>query len=101
MKSCYNNLLFKVIDGAFSVMFLKDSAFKKSVKELPKTPKDFKPVLRFAVCSDVHVSGEEIDKGAENFGAFLDDMNELKSKGYDGIDAIMVAGDMTNRGLDK
>lgn len=101
MKSIYNNLLFKIIDDAFSVMFLKDTLFQKKVKSIPKTPDNFNPVIRFAVCSDVHVSGEEVDKGAENFASLIDDMNALSENGHIGIDALMVAGDMTNRGLDK
>lgn len=70
-------------------------------RAIPGTPSDFKPVLRFAVCSDVHISGEDEDIGAENLASMLDDMNSLSENGYDGIDALMVAGDMTNRGLDK
>lgn len=101
MNTELNSILFKIIDGAFSCMFIKDTLFEKKAKHIPVTPYDFKPVLRFAVCSDIHISGEEIDNGADNLGSMLDDMNELSDSGYNGIDALMVAGDMTNRGLDS
>lgn len=101
MKSIFNDLLFKIINGAFSVSFIKDSAFRKKLNEIPAVPKDFRPVLRFAVCSDIHINGEETDNGADNFASMLDDMNSLSDSSYNGIDALMVAGDMTNRGLDK
>ncbi len=101
MKSCFNTVLFKLINNAFSFVFIKDIFLRKNVKSFPQLPQNFKPVIRFAVCSDIHISGEENDRGAENLANMLDDMNALNENGYDGIDALIVAGDMTGRGLDK
>ena len=52
-------LFSKIVTLVFSAFFSVSSIGSPIYKEPPKTPEDFTPVLRFAVCSDIHLSGEE------------------------------------------
>ncbi len=98
-----NNILFKIINCVFSSLFVKDSLFIKKTDKLPETPVDFSPVIRFAACSDIHISGENTDKGAENFANLLDDMYSISenSDSYKNFDGILIAGDFTNNGSEN
>lgn len=87
--------------------------------ELPVTPEDFEPVLRFAVCSDVHfgndneleAKGEEAGEEYEEYLQKVDVPGQRLAAaiqmaysysesydGYKGLDAFAVAGDFTNKG---
>lgn len=67
----------------------------------PETPSGFTPVVRFAVCSDVHINGEEGQVNAERFkNLFKDSYAYAASQDYKALDAVLVVGDMTNSGLD-
>lgn len=94
-------LAFKIIDGIFSLIIASMSVLCPVGKELPKTPNDFTPVLRFAVCSDVHLSGEEDDPHAERYATFYEDTYAYaENQSYKNVDAFVVAGDMTGGGRD-
>lgn len=95
------NLLFKIITGFFSAVLALTSILAPVGKELPKTPDDFTPVLRFAVCSDVHLNGEEDQVNALRFADFFEDTYAYaETQAYKNVDAFLVAGDMTNGGRD-
>ncbi len=87
--------------------------------DLPVTPEDFEPVLRFAVCSDVHfkndtgleAKGEEAGEEYEKYLREVDVPGQRLAAaiqmaysysesydGYKGLDAFAVAGDFTNKG---
>lgn len=98
----FTGLLFKIIDGFFSVVIAAMSIFCPIGKEPPKTPDDFTPVLRFAICSDVHLSGEDSDPHAEKYATFFEDTYAYaENQAYKNVDAFVVAGDMTGGGRDK
>lgn len=68
--------------------------------ELPVTPDDFTPVVRFAVCSDVHLSGDPEQEEAKRFDRMWKVCYEYAaSQEYNTLDGFAVAGDMTNNGL--
>ncbi len=92
----------KVITSAFGVLFtgshIKNPGKGKSVK----APADFEPVLRFAVCSDIHLDGEENQEAAVRFRRLFDDMYDYSSNNsYSKLDAVMVAGDFSGGGAEK
>lgn len=66
----------------------------------PDVDGKFEPVLRFAVTSDIHI--EKV--GDRNYGrteSFIKQLNEYAATGadgYDKLDAILIAGDLTNNG---
>lgn len=67
-------------------------------KEAQNVPEDFTPVLRFAVCSDIHI-GKDNGDNAEKFKKLFDVSYEYaKSSTYKVLDAVVVAGDMTDGG---
>ncbi len=102
----YDNLISQIASksltavwgGAFSLSALKSGVKgKKTV-----VPADFTPVLRFAVCSDIHLNGEEGQSAAVRFGQLFDDMYAYsESCAYNKFDAMMVAGDFSGGGAEK
>lgn len=92
-------LLAKLIAALYTLLsvFGGGVAFKEAT---PVAPEDFTPVVRFAVCSDVHLSGEEDQEEARRFEKLFDvSYAYAESQPYNALDAVVVAGDMTNDGL--
>lgn len=95
-----HHALHKIITLAFAGLFGIYS-LASGVKEVKtETPADFQPVLRFAVCSDVHLGNDENGlKNAERFKEFFNTAYRLSAEGtYNKLDAVLVAGDMTDGG---
>lgn len=68
-------------------------------KSLPEKPEDFTPVIRFAVCSDVHLNGDENQTEVTR----LKDMSKTSynysdSSAYNKLDAVVVVGDFATDG---
>lgn len=95
-----SQLFSKVITLAFSAFFSVYSIGGPLCKEPPYVPDDFTPVLRFAVCSDIHLSGEEGDVNEARFRELFDFTEGYSNahESYTGFDAVMVCGDMTDWG---
>ena len=85
------NLLFA---GLFSIYSIGGGA------DLPKAPKDFTPVVRFAVCSDVHLDGDPEQAAAVRLGYLFDDSYAYaeSSPNYKALDAVLVVGDFATNG---
>lgn len=68
-----------------------------------KAPADFTPVLRFAVCSDIHLNGEENQEAAIRFARLFEDMYAYSAKqtAHSTFDAVVVAGDFSGGGDEK
>lgn len=87
-----------VFGGAFLIPDLRSGLKGKEVK----APADFMPVLRFAVCSDIHLDGDENQEAAERFRLLFDDVYEYSTKEqYSKLDAVVVAGDFSGGGAEK
>lgn len=87
-----------LIGGLFFVPHIKNPG-KGTVQ---KVPDDFKPVLRFAVCSDIHLNGDPSQDAAVRFGNLFDDMYSYSAlSSYKGFDAVLVAGDFSGGGDEK
>ncbi|MBQ4644539.1 MAG: metallophosphoesterase [Clostridia bacterium] len=66
------------------------------------TPNDFTPVVRFVVCSDIHLDGDENQQAAKRFANLFNDMYEYaEGCEYKNLDAVLVAGDFTGGGAEK
>lgn len=101
MSTFFTQFLFKFITGFFSLVLAITSLGSPIGKELPEVPDDFTPVIRFAVCSDVHLSGEEDQPSAIKFASFFNDTYAYaEGSSYNKVDAFVIAGDMTNGGRD-
>lgn len=63
---------------------------------------DFKPVIRIAVCSDIHLSDYET-KESDRFRLLFDTVYEYSDShpSYNRLDALLVAGDFTNQGYES
>ena len=85
----------------FSFYFLCYS-FKTGVELVPeKAPEDFTPVVRFAVCSDIHL-GKGMEKNEVKFRKLFDATYEYAGcQDYKRLDALMVCGDMTESGKES
>lgn len=99
MNIYFRRIINAVIASAFTCYFGVYSLVGGVNKQPPEVPEDFTPVLRFAVCSDVHLSGEEDQANAKRFTALYNDTYDYAaSQSYRGFDAVIVAGDMTGGG---
>lgn len=59
---------------------------------------DFLPIIRFVACSDIHMTGESTVQ-AKRFEKLFDSAYAYsESQEYKKLDAILVAGDLTNKG---
>ena len=96
----FHQAMHKIITVAFAGLF-GVYCFVSGVREV-KTEKaeDFKPVLRFAVCSDVHLSKQDDGpRNAEKFRKLFSVAYDFAAKSdYKNLDAVLVAGDMTDSG---
>ncbi len=98
-----SNLFAKFMTMLFSAFFSVLSIGTGTGKTPPEVPEDFEPVLRFAVCSDVHLSGEEDDVNAKEFREFFTQSYAYSEENpvYNKLDAVMICGDMTDWGREK
>ncbi len=93
--------LAKFFSAYYSVISLFTAGINTS-KELPKTPDDFNPVVRFAVCSDVHLNGDENQEEAKRLRKLIDFMYGYSEKSsYKNFDALVVVGDFTADGSEN
>lgn len=96
----FHQAMSKIITLAFAGLFGIYS-IASGVREVKtEVPDDFQPVLRFAVCSDVHLGEDETGiKNAEKFRKFFITAYALSNEcEYKNLDAVLVAGDMTGSG---
>ena len=102
LTNFFNTFLFKIITGFFSLLFAIPSLPSGLWKTLPTASEDFTPVVRFVVCSDVHLEGEGSDNNNEEHFRKLFDAaySYSESQSYSALDAIIVNGDFTGRGRD-
>ena len=92
----FHQALSKIITLAFAGLFGIYS-LATGVKEVKlERPENFQPVLRFAVCSDVHLSKEENGlKNAERFRQLMSTAYKLSDGGgYKGLDALLATVQM-------
>lgn len=102
MPNFFAQFIAKLLTSLFGFIFILTGMNSGFTAEEIKTPEDFKPVLRFAACSDIHLNGEEDQENAVRFANFIKDMNEYAADSeYKNLDAIIVAGDFTGGGAEK
>ncbi len=71
-------------------------------KEPEPVPDDFTPVVRFAVCSDVHLNGDRSAPEAVKYKALFEEAYKYaESQKYDKLDAALNARNMTGSGKPK
>lgn len=102
----YNNLIsqiaYKALTNVWGAAFLTSAVTSGFKGKKTIVPDDFTPVLRFAVCSDIHLNGEEDQQAAVRFAQLFDDMYSYSAGcTYDKFDAMMVAGDFSGGGAEK
>ncbi len=101
MSNFFAQLVAKVLTSVFGFIFLLTGTKNPQTTEI-KTPDDFTPVLRFVVCSDIHLDGDETQEAAVRFGNLFGDMYaHSENCGYKNLDAVVVAGDFTGAGEEK
>lgn len=91
----------KIIMLFFSFLFVFYSVGTGVSRPMEKAGEDFKPVLRFSLCSDVHLDGEN-KKNEEKFKELFDvSYKYARKESYKKLDALVVCGDMTGSGKDS
>ena len=100
--NCIGQLLSGFLTIVFTALFSLSSLLGGINQELPKTPEDFAPILRFVVCSDVHLDCTNDQNRETKFEALFTDTYKYAAKSsYKKLDAVIVAGDFANSGLDE
>lgn len=101
MSNFFAQLVAKALTSVFGFIFLLTGTKNPQTTEI-KTPDDFKPVLRFVVCSDIHLDGNDTQEAAVRFGNLFGDMYaHSENCSYKNLDAVVVAGDFTGAGEEK
>ena len=102
MSNFFSQFIFKLLTSVISFVYTITGIGVGTQGETKETPEDFTPVLRFVVCSDIHLNGEADQEAAVRFGNLFDDMYAYaENKEYTGLDAMVVAGDFTGGGAEK
>lgn len=102
-RNSFNHFLYKVITLAFTTLFSGYSLFGGLGKEPPVTPDDFEPILRFTVCSDIHLNSKMNGKNSKRYASLFEQSYEYSKNHstYNSLDAVMVCGDFTEEGLES
>lgn len=102
INNIFSQLLSRAITGGIGVLFLPTKLSNPGKGKKIKPPEDFMPVLRFAACSDIHLSGEEEQDAAIRFSQLFDICYDYAAaSAYKGFDALVVAGDFSGGGDEK
>lgn len=92
-------LLAKLVALLYSVISVLCGGIFGYSAEMPECPDDFEPVLRFAVCSDVHLNGDEDQEEAKRFEKLINFMYDYSAKQeYKNFDALVLVGDIATTG---
>ena len=102
MTNFFAQLVSKLLTSLFGFVFLLTGVKSGFTGEEIKTPENFRPILRFIVCSDIHLNGEENQEAAKRFATLFKDMYAYaENSEYKNVDAVLVAGDFTGGGGEK
>lgn len=94
-------LLAKIMAFLFSVVSIFSAGLPSGDLTVPEAPEDFTPVIRFAVCSDIHLNGEEGCAEEERLTKLINFMYDYSSEQeYDSFDALVCVGDTMNSGAE-
>ena len=97
-----SQIAYKTLTGVWGAAFLPSGVKSGFKGKKTVVPDDFTPVLRFAVCSDIHLNGDVGQTAAVRFGQLFDDMYAYSEDcSYNKFDAMMVAGDFSGGGAEK
>ncbi len=94
------SFLGSALGATFSLTCLPKSVYAKLGADADASGNDV--VLRFAAMSDVHFNGDPNSAETKRFARALEFMYEYSAKQkYDRFDALVVAGDISNHGVEK
>ena len=101
-KNEFYHILTRLANLGFAALFGM-STLVNGVVVPPSVPEDFTPVVRFAVCSDVHLDGNPTQTAAVRLGQLYDDSYAYaqSSGAYQQLDAVLTVGDFATSGAPK
>ena len=92
-------LLAKLLTSIFTIISVVLGGVSIKPADMPKRPDDFTPVVRFAVCSDIHLNGDPNQEEAKRFAKLINFMNDYSAEQeYKGFDALVLVGDVATTG---
>lgn len=102
MSNGFSQFLSKFLTLLIGFLFMFTDIRSGFVSNEPAQPEDFTPVLRFVVCSDIHLNGDENQESAIRFANLFEDMYAYsENSSYNKLDAVVVAGDFTESGAEN
>lgn len=95
-KDIFRTAFPKAVTAFFGIFFGLSSRGKNA----PTPAEDFTPILRFAVCSDIHLTGKDGEFQENQLKSLIKQSYAYseKSSVYTNLDALMICGDMTDWG---
>lgn len=94
-------LLAKIISVLYVITTTFGAGLPIGSGEPTKTPDSFEPVIRFAVCSDVHLDGEENSPEEQRLTKLINFMYDYsEQQSYKNFDALVCVGDMADTGYE-
>ncbi|MBE6717613.1 MAG: metallophosphoesterase [Ruminococcaceae bacterium] len=102
-SNIFGQFISKTVTNLVGIAFSVSKIKNRSKGKKTHIPDSFTPVLRFAVCSDIHLNGEENQIETVRLRQLFEDMYSYseKNKVYPKLDAVVVAGDFTGGGAEK
>ena len=99
VKNDFFHVFSRLANFAFAGLF-GATTLVNGVVAPPPTPEDFTPVVRFAVCSDVHLDGDPDQEAAIRLGELYDVSYDYAaaSETYQKLDAVVTVGDFATSG---
>ena len=103
MTNFFSQIIFKLLSVLLALGFgITGTITGTNSSDAIETPDDFTPVVRFVVCSDIHLNGDEDQQAAIRFANLFKDMySYAQGCEYKKLDAVLVAGDFTGGGAEK
>ncbi len=94
-------MLAKLVVSLYVIVSVLFTGLPFGAGDDPAAPEDFTPVVRFAVCSDVHLNGEEDQAEAQRLRKLIDFMYDYSaSQPYGKFDALVCVGDIATHGYE-
>ncbi|MBR5496930.1 MAG: metallophosphoesterase [Clostridia bacterium] len=102
MTNFFSQFVSQFLTSLIGVVFMFTGMKSGTTGQETKTPGDFTPVLRFIVCSDIHLNGKENQEAAVRMKNLFADMYAYgENSDYKNLDAFLVAGDFTGGGREN
>ena len=103
MPNFFSQLISQLLTSLIGAAFTLSGVMSGTQGAEIKTPEDFEPVLRFTVCSDIHLGSEMEQTNSKRYVSLFEQSYEYSENHdtYKKLDAVVFSGDLTDSGYKK